>query len=278
VTLAIAVVGLGRAGRARVRALEGHPRARLAAIARRAPGPGERAFDDVVRDAAIDAAIVCTPNLLHEAQARALLEAGKHVAVEFPLAASGAAARALLALAAARQRVLHAEHIELLSAAQRALRARAAELGRPLRGRVHFTGSSEGWIGDPAQAGSPALRALARLSRLVDLFGEAEVASAVCDAGADGYALRVELRFRAGGSATLVEERGRGLARATRVEIECERGALAEPASGPVGDPFREDLDCFLDRIERGAPSYLPDARLLHLFDLVAAVERASAA
>jgi biliverdin reductase len=275
-TLAVAVVGLGRAGRARVRALAAHPRARLAAVARRAPGEGERSFWEVVRDPAIDAAIVCTSNLAHEPQARALLDSGKHVAVEFPLAASAEAARRLLALARARGRVLHAEHIEVLSSAQRALRERAAALGRPLRGGVRFTGSAEGWIGDPAQAGSPALRALPRLSRLVDLFGPAEVASAACDEREGGHALRVDLDFRAGGRATLVEERGPGLARATRFAIECERGTLGDPAEATAGDPFREDLDCFLDRILRGAPPYLPDARMLHVLALVGAVERAT--
>jgi predicted dehydrogenase len=273
VTLAIAVVGLGRAGRARVRALEGHPRARLAAIARRAPGPGERAFDDVVRDAAIDAAIVCTPNLLHEAQARALLEAGKHVAVEFPLAAHTAGARELLALARARDRVLHAEHIELLSASQRSQRQRAAALGRPLGGALRFTASSDGWIGEPALAGSPALCALARLSRLVDLFGEADVASAALEAGSRAWRLEVELAFRAGGRALLVEERGPGIARATRWALRCEGGALDDPAADGPGEPFRADLDAFLARIERGAAPYVSDARVLHLLDLVGQIE-----
>jgi biliverdin reductase len=277
-TLSVAIVGLGRAGRARVRALEGHPGARLAAVARRRPGKGERTFEEVVRDRSIDAAIVCTPNLRHEAEARALLEAGKHVAVEFPLAASAGGARRLLEVSERKGRVLHAEHIEVLSAGQRALRVRAAEVGRPLRGGVHFTGSGEGWIGDPAQAGSPALLSLARLSRLVDLFGDAEVERAACAARAGGYALRVDLAFRAGGRATLVEERAPGLARATRFAIECERGTLGDPPATPAGDPFREDLDCFLARILRGAPPYLSDSRLLHLFDLFAAVERATGA
>ncbi len=275
-TLAVAVIGLGRAGRARVRALEGHPRARLAAVARRAPSDGERTFESVVRDPGIDAAIVCTPNLQHAAQARALLEASKHVCVEFPLAATAAEARELLAQARRRGRVLHVEHIELLAAGQRALRARAAELGRPRGGALYFTGGSDGWIGDPAQAGTPALRAFARLSRLVDLFGDARVASAACEPRSGGYALRVDLEFHAGGRATLVEERAPGLERALRAGLECERGALVDPPPGPPGDPFREDLDCFLDRIERAAPPYLDDARLLHLFDLVAAVEHAT--
>jgi biliverdin reductase len=272
--LGVAIVGFGRAGRARARSLEGHPRARLVAIARRErTGAGDVAFADVVADPAVDAALVCTPNLLHEAQARALLEAGKHVAVEFPLAASAARARELLALARARDRVLHVEHVELLSASQQSQRARAAALGRPLGGALRFTGSSDGWIGEPALAGSPALCAVARLSRLVDLFGEADVSSAALETGARAWRLEVELAFRAGGRALLVEQRGPGIARATRWALRCERGALDDAPDEGRGEPFRADLDAFLARIERGAAPYVSDARVLHLLDLVGEIE-----
>src|SRR5262245_34227827 len=91
----IAVIGLGRAGAARVRAIEAHPRARLAAMVRRPPA--EPRFEFVLADAAVSALIVCTPNALHAAQADAGLRAGKHVAVEFPLASSEREARALFA-------------------------------------------------------------------------------------------------------------------------------------------------------------------------------------
>lgn len=272
--LGVAIVGFGRAGRARARALEGHPRARLVAIARRErTAAGDVAFADVVADPVVAAALVCTPNLLHQAQACALLEAGKHVAVEFPLAATTAGARELLATARARDRVLHAEHIELLSVSQRAQRVRAASLGRPLGGALRFTGSSDGWIGEPGLAGSPALCALARLSRLVDLFGEADVASAALEAGSRAWRLKVELEFRAGGRALLVEERGPGIARATRWALRCEGGTLDDPAADGQGEPLRADLDAFLARIEHGAAPYVSDARVLHLLDLVGEIE-----
>lgn len=272
--LGVAIVGLGRAGRARARALEGHPRARLVAVARsEGTPPDATTLERIAADPAVDAAIVCTPNLLHEGQARALLDAGKHVAVEFPLAASAPAARALLEVSLARSRVLHVEHIELLSASQRAQRVRAETLGRPLGGALRFTGGSDGWIGDPALAGTPALCALARLSRLVDLFGDADVAGAALEAGARAWRLEVELAFRAGGRAVLVEERGPGIARALRWALRCERGPLDDPPAGPPGDPFREDLDAFLARIERGVPSYVGDARVLHLLELVGQIE-----
>lgn len=272
--LRVAVVGLGRAGRARVRALDGHPRAELVCVARREPGPGERHLFELVEGPDVDAVIVCTPNLLHAETARACLEARKHVAVEFPLAERASIARELFALARGAERVLHVEHIELLSPSQRTQRERAAALGRPQGGTLAFSADSAGWIGDADLAGTPALRAEARLHRLVDLFGAAEVVAARLDRGAAGYRLELSLAFRDGGAVRLVEERAPGLARRARWAIDCERGPLGDPPPEPPGELFRADLDWFLDRVERGGPSYVADERVLHVLDLV---ERADA-
>ncbi len=269
--LRIAVVGAGRAGSVRVRDLDGHPRARLAALVRR---EGEPTLADVLADPGIDAVLVCTPNLDHHDMARAALEAGKHVAVEFPLAARAADARELFERAREVERVLHVEHIELLSPAQVAQRKRARELGRPRHGELRFTGSSAGWLGEEARAGSAALRALARLHRLVDLFGEAEVRAAEQSATDSGYRLRVELGFRAGGRVQLVEERGADLERATHWQVRCERGMLDDPDAGSAAGAFRQDLDCFVARVREGAPSYVSEQRILSLLGLVEEIER----
>jgi biliverdin reductase len=276
--LSIAVVGLGRAGRARVRALEGHPRAALGAVVRRDPEQGERHLFEVVEDASIDAVLICTPNRLHAQVARACLEAGKHVAVEFPLAETAAVARDLLQLAARVGRVLHVEHIELLSPSQKAQRSRAVGLGRPTGGELRFSGDDGGWIGDPALAGSAGLRAVARLHRLVDLFGEVESLDGRLEGRApSGYRLAVGLAFREGGGTRLIEDRGPGLQRHLGWAIECESGLLDDPPAAPVGQLFRQDLDWFLDRIERGAEPYVSDQRLLHVLDLVDQIDERTA-
>jgi predicted dehydrogenase len=57
-------------------------------------------YRDVLRDPAIDAVHICTPNALHFSMARAALEAGKHVACEKPLATTVEDAQALVDLAA----------------------------------------------------------------------------------------------------------------------------------------------------------------------------------
>jgi biliverdin reductase len=197
--------------------------------------------------------------------------------VEFPIARSAARARELLGRAAALDRTLHVEHIELLSPAQGVQRERAASLGRPKGGELRFSGTSADWIGDDALAGTPALRAVARLHRLVDLFGSARVAGAELERRDPGYRLSIDLEFADGGGTRLVEERGAELERATQWRIECERGALDDPPEPgtPIrgGGLFARDLDVFLDRIFDGTPSYVSDERVLHVLDLVGAIE-----
>jgi hypothetical protein len=173
--------------------------------------------------------------------------------------------------------VLHVEHIELLSASQRAQRQRVQTLGPPNGGELRFGASSDGWIGDAALAGSAALCAVARLHRLVDLWGEARVRDAAIDREPDGTRLYARLCFE-DGDTSLFEVRTPGLERQTVWAIPCRSGPLEDPPSvGPGvrrGDLFREDLDCFLDRIEGLGRAYVSEERILHVLDLVEQIER----
>lgn len=273
---AVAVVGLGRAGRARVRELEGHPRAALVCAVRRTPDAtrGERHLYQVVEDPRIDTVFVCTPNRLHVEVTRTCLEARKHVCVDYPLAEGPGEARALFSLAERVGRVLHVEHIELLSPSQQVQRDRARSLGRPEGGELSFRAPDKGWIGESALAGSPALRAVARLHRLVDLFGRVDaVEPNVRERPEGGYRLEVDLVFGDGGRTRLVEERGPGLERGTDWSIRCQNGRLTSPPQSPAGPLFRRDLDHFLDRIEKGVAPYVSEGRVLHVLDLVERID-----
>jgi predicted dehydrogenase len=266
----LAIVGGGRAGSARARALAQHPEARLWGTVHRA---GEPTLAQALADGSVDAVAVCTPNVLHAQQVQAALAAGKHVLCEYPLAATAGEGRALFEAARSRGRVLHVGHIELLAESHRVQRERAAELGRPLGGAVEFTASSEGWIGDGSLAGSPGLRATARLHRLVDLFGSARVRAAALEESAGGYRLEVELGFEAGGEARLCERRAPGCERRTTCAIRCERGLLGDPPPLSAAGVFRADLDCFVARVAGGAPPYLAEERILHVLALVERID-----
>jgi biliverdin reductase len=270
--LRLAVIGAGRAGQARVRALGASQTASLAAVVSRRD-PSAPSYADVLADPAVAGVILCTPNLLHAGQARSALDAGKHVLVEFPLAPGPTEARALFERARETRLVLHEEHIELLSPSQLWLRARARALGRPTGGVLEFSGSAAGWLADPRLAGSPALCALARLHRLVDLFGSAEVRAATLARGS-GYRLEVELGFASGGVVALVEARAPGSVRETRWRLECENGPLDDPPAERPEGLFARDLACFVARVAERAEPYVSEARCLHVLELVAAIER----
>jgi predicted dehydrogenase len=103
----VGIVGPGGIARAHAKACAAVPGVRVKAVAGGRPGRAQAfgqqygvpdVYDDyagLLRDPAIDAVIICTPNALHAPMAVAALEAGKHVLVEKPLADSGAAAAAV---------------------------------------------------------------------------------------------------------------------------------------------------------------------------------------
>lgn len=97
-------------------------------------GVREASFEDVLVDPAIDAVSLASPAGLHFVQAKAAIEAGKHVYVEKPLALDVKEAEALCALAAKRGRVLMVGHLLQYHPVYVALRRKVEEgvLGRIL--------------------------------------------------------------------------------------------------------------------------------------------------
>jgi predicted dehydrogenase len=65
-----------------------------------------RSDDELIQSDVIDAVIICTPSYLHESQAIAALEAGKHVLVEKPLALTPEAVERVIAVAERTGRTL----------------------------------------------------------------------------------------------------------------------------------------------------------------------------
>jgi predicted dehydrogenase len=90
--------------------------AALERVGRRYPGLRRtQSFGDLLTDESIDAIAIATPVATHFDLARAALEAGKHVFVEKPMAASSAEARELVALASERGLLLMPGHTFLYS-------------------------------------------------------------------------------------------------------------------------------------------------------------------
>lgn len=161
------VIGVGRAGSARVRALREDPRAEVvmgyrgSALAE-LELPEAESLEQLFE--AVDAVAICSPDDTHAPYVEGALGAGLHVLCEFPLAPNALVARRLFRLAREAGRVLHVEHIELLSGSARYLRGHAA-LRTVEKGALRFRGG-------PRRGGiSIAHSNVARLHRLADLVG-----------------------------------------------------------------------------------------------------------
>lgn len=97
--------------------------ARAAAVAAETGAPALSEAELIARS---DAVVVAVPTAHHHAHGMRVLEAGRHLFVEKPIAATVAQAEALMEAAAARRLVLQVGHIERHSAAIRTLRASGA--------------------------------------------------------------------------------------------------------------------------------------------------------
>jgi predicted dehydrogenase len=134
----VAVVGCGHFGRFHAQKYAALPDAELIAVADCDPEAAERlagelgvsALTDIRALAGlVDAASVAVPTRDHESVASVLLDAGLHVLVEKPIAATVEEATRLIELAAARGCVLQVGHLERFNAAILAL---DDVLGEPL--------------------------------------------------------------------------------------------------------------------------------------------------
>ena len=163
------VLGVGRAGRARVEALRADPRAEIVGGWRGdTDGASIDAFssyEEMLQH--VDAVAVCSPDGFHATQVHTALSAYRHVLCEFPVASTAGEASSLFALAVARDRVLHVEHIELLTPAAKWIRD-FAQGKTLLGGAVRFFG------GERPNAVSPAHANIARFQRIIDSVGVPE--------------------------------------------------------------------------------------------------------
>lgn len=249
----VGIVGTGYAARLRAEALQQEKRCELVAVAGRdrdrtarfAEGFEVTALPDceaLLQAFDVDLVFVSTINCDHARIARQVLEAGKHVVVEYPLAFDLSEARGLVALAKCQNRLLHVEHIELLSGIHLALKRELPALGAILYANyvsvkaVHP--APQRWTYQPDLFGFPLLGALSRIHRLVDLLGAVErVSCQVRYRGPDlpdrfsSCLCSAQLTFCSGAVADVVYAKGESLWRSRRT-IELRREGIDSVRGG----------------------------------------------
>ncbi|KAJ0059267.1 hypothetical protein NL108_012690 [Boleophthalmus pectinirostris] len=249
------VVGLGVAGSVRIRdmlaPLPGSAAEKLTVkgfVSRRSMGAQEGveqlSMSEALNRDDVSAAFVCTENESHEEAVRQFLEAGKHVCVEYPMTLSYKAAVELWDLAEEKGVILHEEHIELFTADFKWLKEKVE--GQKLQeGVLHFTGGSL-----KPRFGFLAFSGIARLTWLVELFGELSVHRATLEEDqSNNYSkMTAHLLTADNRPLTWIEERGPGLPRAKKINFKFESFALTElspPASRGAVGLFMQDLVLF---------------------------------
>jgi predicted dehydrogenase len=223
-------------------------------------GPGCLAttrYEQLLEDPDVDAVVVSVPNDAHAEFAERALRAGKHVAVEKPMATTGEQAAALVALAKERGLVLAALHDFRADAAHWAARelVRSGELGEVYFARtvwVRRDNAPGSWYRERSRAGGGVLLDLGthRIDLALWMLGFPDVRDVTAATsrrllegragGGDVEDTAVGMLHLDGGAALAVETSFLGhLPRAEEVSLEI-RGTRAAVRVDNVGDSYRD--------------------------------------
>jgi predicted dehydrogenase len=297
--LRVGVVGAGMVAGCHVRAWSSTPGAEVVAVAdpraakvEQLAGPvGARAVGDVeqVLAAGVDVVSVCTPPRTHAALAVRAIDAGCHVLVEKPVAASLADARTLLAAAEATDRVVMVGQVSRFEPDHRVARdlvvgGAVGEVAMMLHSMTtSLPGWSEGgWLTDPEQSGGPLLDlAVHSFDYLAWLSGSratrVHAVAADSPAGPATYTLTT-LRYESGAlgqvEASWAHPDARGFTAAVEVtgtdgrlswDYAAINGGVIHAAGqdpmwlDPLGERgFGAEVAAFADAVRSGGPSPVP--------------------
>ncbi|XP_031613305.1 biliverdin reductase A isoform X2 [Oreochromis aureus] len=283
--LGAVVVGIGTAGCVRIRdmlvPLRGSPAEKLTVkgfISRRSlepqQGVSQISLEEALSRDDVHVAFICTENMSHEDNVRMFLQAQKHVCVEYPMTMSYKAAVELWDLAEEKGVILHEEHIELRSEEYKQLK-REVE-GKTLQeGTLHFTGGAL-----KPGFGFPSFSGIARLTWLVELFGELSVSAATLEEDpANSYSkMTAKLLTSDNRSLTWIEERQPGLPRAKNINFQFDSGTLTQIPPAPRGTVglFMQDLIHFSAKLAgQVSPEELQKerVRVLHCLELAGKIQ-----
>ncbi len=313
----VGLVGTGYAAKLRAETFSADDRSQLVAVsghtidattsfARNYDAQAYPSWTELI-EADVDLIVIATVNRDHETIARAALTAGKHVVVEYPLALDVAAAAELISLAQAQQKLLHVEHIELLSGIHQALVRELPQIGTPFYARYASINpqrpAPDKWTYQPALFGFPFVGALSRIHRLTHVFGT--VATVACQArfldelsATSGLQstrytsclCTALLHFTSGLVAEVVYGKGEALWQAERtLTIQGDRGALVLDSDhgvliqadatraiemGSRRGLFAKDTAMVLDHLTTGAPLYVSPTSSLYALRVAEAARR----
>lgn len=292
--LGIVVVGLGIAGKVRVRDLKqkvlGDSVVLRGVISRRQIEDDLPVldWDEALTRDDVDAFVICTENDTHEEYARKILEHGKHILVDFPLCLTAEGGKKIFDLAESKGLTCHVEDIALLLDSHKDLKHAIQNKNVPfIEGTIRLDARFlKEWIADIRRAGFPSFSGISQLEILYDLFGELSLQEAHFEHETDLHRLTCKLHTLDNRPLTWISERVRGgKPRQASQEYKFEDGTTVTPApvSKPPGPPppghkglFARDLEIFLSEVrgERSSDEIAQDKkRVLYCLELAEKIE-----
>lgn len=267
------IVGLGRAGLARRRALSArNDCAVVIECSRRDPGLPK--YKDVLQSD-VHALALCRESERHAKDTLAALRAGKHVLIEYPLAMTGREANDLLMEAQRVERLVHVGHLMLLSPFHSQVQEVIARTQLSA-----FTYTFRAGYGRAVRPLSEAKlwgqNANSRIQAIWSWFGPLRLLSSRVECRSDGYQLTAEFLNAHGISITLCESRLEGQTRSRELSgLTSGNKTVQWPQWRSWRGGFAADTEQFMNRLSGSIEEpYLP---LSDLVDVVALSERVSA-
>ncbi len=264
------IVGLGSAGRSRLKNVEQHPQVELAGIVSRRSEMATLSIEAALQDNSIDAALICSENATHYDYAKMFLAAGKHVLVEFPLANQYAQTAELIKLAQEKNKILHLEVLGLLM--QKHLVAKQLFLLHQKNIKqveYSFSGGMNAWIQQDMACGYYGALCVSRLHALWDLVGPLQLQDHHIKKMGDGFCLKADFKTQKDLLVTFVNVRQTDAPRKWDIVFVLQDGSsISVPEVKDSGGLFYLDFENFVGELE-GKKKFLSDATILDVMRVV---------
>ncbi|NJR58069.1 MAG: Gfo/Idh/MocA family oxidoreductase [Cyanobacteria bacterium CRU_2_1] len=314
-SLRVGLIGTGYAARLRAEALQKDDRGYLVAVvghtldktqvfSQTYSAEALQSWAELVERSDVDLVMIANVNRDHGAITRAALQAGKHTVVEYPLSLDIAEAETIIQLAEMQQKLLHVEHIELLSGIHQAIKTALPAIGTPFYVRYSSLKperpAPQKWTYDLDLFGFPLVGAVSRVHRLINLFGK--VATVSCRARfwgrmapSNAYTAclcTAQLEFSSGLIAEVIYGKGDAIWQPSRsldihgeqgaILIDGEQGTLVKPdqqfplSMGTRHGLFVKDTTMVLDHLTTGTALYVSTDASLYALRVADAIRQSA--
>lgn len=267
----IVIIGTGRAGKARKKAVQAISKTAL----RRSfsiRNDSTEAIEGELQSSLTDLVIVCTENSLHFSFIQKSLLAQKDVLVEFPLVNSSQEAQELFDLAERNNSVLLCECIALLTPAHQRRREMLKQ-EQWCEIRIEFQANSYRWIEEEQKKGHVGQLAIGRLQAVWDLLGELVLKQVLFLQLELGYQVTIFLEDQMGRKILLEEKRERELSRKSAWFLDGEM--FPKELLLPDRPLFESDLERCMQHIQGAEEYYLSKEACLGVLKLAEQISAA---